>query len=434
MHAFAPATKSGNAGCERCRSGKKPAHSLTPNPAKGQHGCDSCAATGAARPARSDFAVIPVFSKAPAPVQTGLAISSPDDAFEYEADRVAAAVMAPIAAPAALPGSPGQVGKRMAVQASPAIPRADILPGSAIGSAVVQRYTGGAAPRPTQFDQSLQHATTNGGTLLPGASRTFMESRFGRDFSHVRVHADARANALASDIHAQAFTVGNHIFFANSQFQPDNQPGQHLLAHELAHVVQQGDGRVARQIQRITRCGAFPDYDHSQPRRSFNCAGLALRTYQWIDSANATRAEIARHFIAPRTNGPCGPGEVKFWLWEFDFNVVNQIPVDTRFPLPGSNRQFHIVSGRMGPRGEEPAWLYSKNGQRVVEQSGTINNFEPAQLESSRSTKGDNAVVTGRYAFRTNITLQNICAGCHPAVQIGPPQPANATYAIPRPF
>lgn len=66
-----------------------------------------------------------------------------------------------------------------------------------------------------------------------------MESRFGRDFSHVRVHADDHAAASAEAINARAYTVGNDIVFGRGEYRPSDTAGQRLLAHELAHTVQQ---------------------------------------------------------------------------------------------------------------------------------------------------------------------------------------------------
>ncbi len=69
-----------------------------------------------------------------------------------------------------------------------------------------------------------------------------MEARFGADFSRVRVHADANAAVLAEQVEANAFTLGEHLFFDPARLVPDTQTGQRLLAHELAHVVQQRRG------------------------------------------------------------------------------------------------------------------------------------------------------------------------------------------------
>jgi Domain of unknown function (DUF4157) len=67
-----------------------------------------------------------------------------------------------------------------------------------------------------------------------------MEGRFGHDFSQVRVHTDARADASAQAVQAHAYTVGHDIVFRAGEYSPGSTDGQRLLAHELTHVVQQG--------------------------------------------------------------------------------------------------------------------------------------------------------------------------------------------------
>jgi hypothetical protein len=66
-----------------------------------------------------------------------------------------------------------------------------------------------------------------------------MESRFGHDFSQVRVHTDDQAAASATAVKANAYTMQNNVVFASGQYQPQSNRGQRLLAHELTHVVQQ---------------------------------------------------------------------------------------------------------------------------------------------------------------------------------------------------
>jgi hypothetical protein len=78
------------------------------------------------------------------------------------------------------------------------------------------------------------------GQPLDSASRAFFEPRFGRDFSRVRVHTDARAAESAQAIHALAYTVGEHLVFDAGQYAPETLVGRRLLAHELTHAVQQG--------------------------------------------------------------------------------------------------------------------------------------------------------------------------------------------------
>ncbi len=84
------------------------------------------------------------------------------------------------------------------------------------------------------------------GAPLSPSTRAFMEPRFGQDFSRVRIHTGERASQSAHAIHATAYAAGSHIAFAAGEFAPDTSRGRHLLAHELAHVVQQPDGAASR--------------------------------------------------------------------------------------------------------------------------------------------------------------------------------------------
>lgn len=80
------------------------------------------------------------------------------------------------------------------------------------------------------------------GVPLPDAVRAEQEGRFGVSFAHVRVHHDSAAHRLADQHLARALTVGSDIVFNRGRFRPGTPEGRQLLAHELAHVVQQGHG------------------------------------------------------------------------------------------------------------------------------------------------------------------------------------------------
>lgn len=68
-----------------------------------------------------------------------------------------------------------------------------------------------------------------------------MEKRFGADFSAVRIHTDNEAQTMAAEMGAQAFTRGNDIYFNSGKYNPESTQGKLLLAHELTHVLQQGN-------------------------------------------------------------------------------------------------------------------------------------------------------------------------------------------------
>jgi hypothetical protein len=141
-------------------------------------------------------------------VQPKLRISTPGDAYEREADRVADAVM------------------RMR--------RPDLRPEPKPAPLAVDRM---ALPPGLG---AVSRAGGGGGRRLPASVRSFFEPRFGHDFANVRVHADSNAAETTSGLHARAFTVGSDIYFGPGQYAPGTAAGDKLLAHELAHTIQQG--------------------------------------------------------------------------------------------------------------------------------------------------------------------------------------------------
>jgi hypothetical protein len=90
------------------------------------------------------------------------------------------------------------------------------------------------------------------GSRLPRRLRAQLETQFGEDFSSVRVHDGHRAAEAAAALHAKAYTVGEDIVFAHRRYVPESFEGRRLLAHELAHVVQQRRGGIAPPLRRAT--------------------------------------------------------------------------------------------------------------------------------------------------------------------------------------
>lgn len=97
-------------------------------------------------------------------------------------------------------------------------------------------------------DQTLQSP----GTTLDIGTKSFMEDRFGYDFSGVKIHTGSVAAKSAGSINALAYTSGNNIVFNNNQYSPGTDSGKRLLAHELTHVVQQSNADKSIQRDVIT--------------------------------------------------------------------------------------------------------------------------------------------------------------------------------------
>lgn len=90
------------------------------------------------------------------------------------------------------------------------------------------------------------------GQPLDPSARSFMEQRFGVDFSPVRVHAGAEAAVSAHSLGAHAYTVGQHVVFGAGRYQPATNEGKRLLAHELTHVIQQSGTSAGITLQEMT--------------------------------------------------------------------------------------------------------------------------------------------------------------------------------------
>lgn len=200
-----------------------------------------------------NFALMGIF--APQRIQRKLAINKPGDEYEQEADRVAEHVTS----------TPG-----------PQIQRACACGGSCSKcsgdeeshpASTLQRHPS-APGELSEAPPLVSEVLRSPGWPLDRSTSNFMESRFGYDFSHVRVHTDSRAASSARAIDARAYTLGLHVVFAKGQFEPSSSDGRRLLAHELTHVVQQTPARVPP---------AFADTGGRQPTGSQAGGGPSAR-------------------------------------------------------------------------------------------------------------------------------------------------------------
>ncbi|MFF2773922.1 DUF4157 domain-containing protein [Streptomyces sp. NPDC058052] len=119
--------------------------------------------------------------------------------------------------------------------------------GNGAVGAMVQRRRGAEPEAPAEEGaRSPVHdvLASGGGQPLDTATRGDMEARMGADFSDVRIHTDAAADASAKGIGAHAYTVGNDVVFQRDAYDPASPRGRTTLAHELTHVIQQRSGPV----------------------------------------------------------------------------------------------------------------------------------------------------------------------------------------------
>ena len=218
-----------------------------------------------------DFRQVPIHPTAGV-IQTKLAINKPGDKYEQEADHIADQLMR-MAEPIMSGSTPASIQRTCAecedekekaapTQHAPSMVTQRPSQGATtcpvalqsvegqeeeyppVSQAIIFRKAEFAAPRtiaqsaPSISDRLVERQAE--GEPLPAMTRQRMESAFGHDFSRVRIHRGAEAGEISRQLSALAFTHGSHIYFGNGAYDPVGSSGKRLLAHELTHVVQQG--------------------------------------------------------------------------------------------------------------------------------------------------------------------------------------------------
>ncbi len=184
-----------------------------------------------------DLSRIPLRATTPVRIQPKLMVNASGDAYERDADRVAEQVM------------------RMP---EPRLQRACECGGGGCSKCKAEQTHGGhgllqtkpvgtGGTSRTAAPAVVHEVLRSSGQPMAPSARAFFESRFGHDFSGVRVHTDARASEAARAVRAKAFTVGRELVFGQGQYSPETERGRALLAHELTHVVQQSGGEALLQ-------------------------------------------------------------------------------------------------------------------------------------------------------------------------------------------
>lgn len=192
--------------------------------------------TGTASPHLGhDLSGIPISPPTAEAIRTKLAINTPGDEYEQEANRVAEQVMR-------MPEPAVQRGRSRPEWCAASSDRLD-------GDELVRKIRiGTISADVTEAPPIVNEVLRSPGEPLDDSTRCIMEARFGHVFRDVLVHKDARAARSAHAVNARAYTVGHDIVFATGQYRPDTADGAKLLAHELAHVAQQRPQSTQRPV------------------------------------------------------------------------------------------------------------------------------------------------------------------------------------------
>ncbi len=231
-----------------------------------------------------------LISPSPATLQTKLVVGSASDPLEQEADRVADHVMnsgtGRVSATAGQPQLRRKCncsGDHECATCKDEKKKVQTKPASAPKAA--------GTPAPPAVHRTLQSP----GQPLDAASRSLMESRFGHDFGHVRVHTDNHAAQSAHAVNALAYTVGSDVVFAAGQYAPGTAHGQRLLAHELTHVLQQGDASNQPVLQRF----AASEVNRIAPTTQ----DMLTQIKELIDAATTPNGDLNWDFLVEISGG-----------------------------------------------------------------------------------------------------------------------------------
>jgi hypothetical protein len=270
-------------------------------------------------------------------IQAWDGVNRPGDRWEAEAERVAESVLADHAPhPVSRDASPQQPLMRAAVS-TPAL--GDVPPG-------------------------VRETLASAGQPLDADVRDFMETRFGHDFSHVRVHTGQRAAESARDVDALAYTAGRNIVFGAGQYAPDTHSGRRLIAHELAHTIQQGSGMppVRRQTTPFSVSGLYqgrgepgeanfvyfdlgrPSPADNPPQNGLDPAEEDKVRDKASEAVAANDQEISLYGYASEEGG----ASVNTPLIERRLNAVQNVLDDAGFRLPRTVHRQHNLGCSAG--------------------------------------------------------------------------------------
>jgi hypothetical protein len=190
--------------------------------------------------ASKGFNAIPLFSNSSYYFQTKLSVNQPGDKFEQEADAMAERVLKMDTRSVASPQTINAI--------TPVVQRKCSHCEEEEKKKQLQRKESNAGhPQVNDRMTGYLNGLHNSGAPLSQQARNYFEPRFGYDFSKVRIHTDTAATQSARSINALAYTTRNNIVFNSGQYDPQTNAGKKLLGHELAHIIQQRQGKTIQR-------------------------------------------------------------------------------------------------------------------------------------------------------------------------------------------
>lgn len=224
----------------------------------------------------------------------------------------------------------------------------------------LQRKTGQSASldhHHSEVPPIVHEVLRSPGQPLDRETRVFMEPRFGHDFSHVRVHTDAKAVESARAVNALAYTVGREVVFGAKQYVPGTVSGRRLLAHELAHTIQQSNGTVssissefdpgnATEREAVIAAQMITEGKTYRPAGSSEPYLARQPTATGVGDGGPNVTPVPTYGVTP-TQPTAFPQKINFWFHAFIPNTVSGAkkapggPFAGRTVFPSPPHPFH---------------------------------------------------------------------------------------------
>lgn len=367
-----------------------------------------------------DFGKIPVFppesasqaqpSFSPPPVgfvgglQAKLEVGAVDDPLEREADRVAEQVMrmpnaAAVAPPAVRVG--GIRGMQRKCSCGGTCPECRDEEDGGEHSKVQRKSTGPQASSPSSSPNNsgttappiVNEVLRSPGRPLDTTTRSFMESRFANDFSDVRVHIDSQAAESAAAVRAHAYTVGKNVVFGAGKFAPASHEGKGLIAHELTHVLQQGETRPGTNgaVERLSSLPLAPSPTRLHPgsdtmlRRDPVNDPRTLKPSQDASQFHADEVKGSKHTYYrgeyETVSGPDGP-EIQEVYW-VKFNVDDKGVMTGSARTVSPDKKFRSGQLRFKDEFNKALDTFKKNGVEVNEFEADWSYMTPDEISDN---------------------------------------------------
>jgi hypothetical protein len=241
-----------------------------------------------------DFANISIF-------QPKLKVSQPEDEYEQEAGKVAQVMRMSISDDSVVPM---MSTKEEDIDRNCAACKIKEEEEDKVNINTSRKAVSNAPEATNEITNEINDIRSRGSSSLDAGTKKFMEFRFGYDFSNVRIHADERSARSANSIRALAYTVGNDIVFGKGQYNTSTIEGKRLVAHELAHIVQQQGETVDRRNGKL----AFEPSSSLFEREAEQAAehaitGENIMLSRILPSGSVARVQRAEHGTYVSTQG-----------------------------------------------------------------------------------------------------------------------------------